>query len=56
LRSRERHLARAQRALSRKCKGSANRAKARVKVAVQHRKVREARLLCVLLPGCSWPR
>ena len=44
LRRRERHLAKAQRALSRKCKGSANRAKARVKVAVQHRKVREARL------------
>jgi putative transposase len=43
LRRRERHLARAQRALCRTQKGSANRAKARVKVAVQHRKVREAR-------------
>ena len=43
LRRRERKLARAQRALSRKQKGSANRVKARVKVAVQHRKVREAR-------------
>ena len=43
LRQRERKLARAQRALSRKQKGSANRARARVKVAVQHRKVREAR-------------
>jgi putative transposase len=43
LRARERKLAKAQRALSRKQKGSANRAKARVKVAVQHRKVREAR-------------
>jgi putative transposase len=44
LRARERHLARAQRALARKAKGSANRQKARVRVAVQHRKVREARL------------
>jgi putative transposase len=43
LRARERHLARAQRALCRKQKGSANWAKARVKVAAQHRKVREAR-------------
>ncbi len=43
LRARERHLARAQRALCRKQKGSGNRAKARVKVAVHHRKVREAR-------------
>ena len=43
LRRRERKLARGQRALSRKQKGSANRVKARVKVAVQHRKVREAR-------------
>jgi putative transposase len=33
-----------QRALSRKRKGSANRAKARCRVAVMHRKVREARL------------
>ena len=41
---RERRLARAQRALSRKQKGSANRAKARHRVAVLHRKVRETRL------------
>ena len=46
LRAKERHLARAQRALSRKRKGSANRAKARHRVAVLHRKVREA---------TSWP-
>jgi putative transposase len=44
LRAKERHLARDQRALSRKSKGSANRAKARHRVAVLHRKVREARL------------
>ena len=44
LRARERKLARAQRALSRKQKGSANRAKARRRVAVLHRKVRETRL------------
>ncbi|MBO0806924.1 MAG: transposase [Actinobacteria bacterium] len=44
LRAEERHLARAQRALSRKEKGSANRAKARRRVAVLHRKVRETRL------------
>jgi len=44
LRARERKLARAQRALSRKHKGSANRAKARKRVAVLHRKVRETRL------------
>jgi putative transposase len=44
LRAKERHLARAQRALSRKRKGSANRARARHRVAVLHRKVREARL------------
>jgi putative transposase len=44
LRKAERRLARAQRALSRKKKGSANRSKARVRVAVQHRKVRETRL------------
>jgi putative transposase len=44
LRAKERHLARAQRALSRKAKGSANRAKARRRVAVLHRKVRETRL------------
>jgi putative transposase len=43
LRAKERHLARAQRALCRK-KGSANRAKARHRVAVLHRKVRETRL------------
>ena len=43
LRARERKLARAQRVLARKEKGSANRAKARVDVAVQHRKTREAR-------------
>ena len=44
LRARERRLARAQRVLSRRRKGSANRAKARHRVAVLHRKVREARL------------
>ena len=44
LRARERHLARAQRALSRKQVGSANRAKARHRVAVLHRKIRETRL------------
>ena len=44
LRVKERRLARAQRALSRKAKGSANRAKARHTVAVLHRKVRETRL------------
>jgi putative transposase len=44
LRKEERKLARAQRALSRKQKGSANRAKARHRVAVVHRKVRETRL------------
>jgi putative transposase len=44
LRNKERRLARAQRALSRKRKGSANRAKARRRVAVLHRKVRQARL------------
>jgi putative transposase len=44
LRAKERHMARAQRALSRKAKGSANRAKARRRVAVLHRKVRETRL------------
>jgi putative transposase len=43
LRARERKLATAQRAMSRKRKGSANWAKARVRVAVQHRKTREAR-------------
>lgn len=44
LRAKERRLARAQRALSRKQRGSANREKARHRVAVHHRKVREARL------------
>jgi putative transposase len=44
LRAKERKLARAQRALARKRKGSANRAKARHRVAVVHRKVRETRL------------
>ncbi len=44
LRAKERRLASAQRALSRKQKGSANRAKARRRVAVLHRKVRETRL------------
>jgi putative transposase len=37
-------LRRAQRVLSRRAKGSANRAKARHRVAVVHRKVRDARL------------
>jgi len=44
LRAKEHRLARAQRALSRKQKGSANREKARRRVAVVHRKVRETRL------------
>ena len=44
LRGKERRLARAQRALSRTQKGSANRDKARRRVAVLHRKVRETRL------------
>jgi putative transposase len=44
LRAKKRHLARAQRALSRKQKGSANRPKARHRVAVLHRKVRETRI------------
>ena len=44
LRAAERRLARAQRALARKVKGSANRSKARVRVAAEHRKVRETRL------------
>jgi putative transposase len=43
-RAKERKLARAQRAMSRKQRGSANRAKARHRVAVVHRKVRETRL------------
>ncbi len=44
LRRKERALRRSQRALSRTTKGSRNRAKARVRVARLHRKVREARL------------
>jgi transposase len=44
LRSKERRLAHAQRALSRSQKGSANREKARRRVAVLHRKVRDCRL------------
>ena len=44
LRAKERKLARAQRALSRKQKGSANWGKARQRVAVLHRRVRESRL------------
>ncbi len=44
LRAKERKLARAQRALSRTQKGSANRASARHRVAVLHRRVRETRL------------
>src|SRR5262249_4079681 len=44
LRIKERRLAIAQRALSRKQQGSANRAKARRRVAVLHRQVRETRL------------
>jgi putative transposase len=43
LRAAERRLAKAQRALSRKRKGSANRANARHRVAVAHRKVRDRR-------------
>jgi putative transposase len=44
LRTADKRLRRAQRALSRRQKGSANRARARHRVAVLHRKVREARL------------
>ena len=44
LRAKERKLARAQRGLSRTRKGSANRARARHRVAVLHRTVRETRL------------
>ena len=44
LRRKARALARSGRSLSRKKKGSQNRAKAKVRVAVLHRKVREARL------------
>jgi putative transposase len=43
LRAKQRRLAKAQRTLSRKQEGSANRAKAVHRVAVLHRKVREAR-------------
>jgi putative transposase len=43
LRSKQRHLTKTQRSLARKKKGSANRAKARHRVAVLHRKVRETR-------------
>jgi putative transposase len=43
LRAAERRLAHAQRRLSRKRKGSKNRAKARLRVAVAHRKVRDQR-------------
>jgi putative transposase len=44
LRAKERTLARAQRVLSRRQNGSANRARARHRVAVLHRTVRETRL------------
>jgi putative transposase len=44
LHAKQRRLAKAQRALSRKQKGSVNRVKARRRVAVLHRKVRETRL------------
>ena len=44
LRAKERKLARAQRVLSRRQNGSANRARARHRVAVLHRTVRETRL------------
>ena len=44
LRAKEHRLTRARRALSRKRKGSANRARARRRVAVLHRTVRETRL------------
>jgi putative transposase len=43
LRAAERRLARAQRQLSRKQKGSKNRTKARLRVAVAHRRVRDQR-------------
>jgi putative transposase len=43
LRAARRRLAKAQRSLCRKQKGSANRARARVRVAVAHRKVRDRR-------------
>ena len=44
LRTKQRKLAHAQRALSRTAKGSANRARARRRLAAVHRKVRETRL------------
>lgn len=44
LRSKERKIAKAQRELSRRQKGSKNREKSRVKVAKLHRKVRDTRL------------
>ncbi len=44
MRAKQRTLARAQRALSRRRKGSANRARARHRVAVLHRTVRATRL------------
>jgi putative transposase len=44
LRAKERSLSKAQRALSRKAKGSASRVKARRRVAILHRKVRDSRL------------
>ncbi len=44
IRLRDEALKKAQRALSRKQKGSANRSKARRRVAVLHRRVRDARL------------
>jgi len=44
LRAKQRKLAHAQRALSRTAKGSANRTRARRRLAVVHRKVRETRL------------
>ena len=44
LRTAQRRLRKAQRVLSRRQKGSANRARARQRVAVLHRKVRETRL------------
>jgi len=44
LRSRQRRLACTQRSMARKRKGSVNRRKAMMRVAVNHRKVREARL------------
>lgn len=44
LKTRARKLARAQRALSRKKKGSSNRTKARIHVASEHSKVKRARL------------